>query len=139
MSCRMYPARSRSRWLGAPASAGSSRSVGMCMVDQRTFFTPSFRVSLFVTGRANYVPAGLEKSKKEVWVPHVGVYRRPTVTPDQNSRLRMTQILGAALLRSLPGLFPGGPLSREDRAGQPGAGQHLQRGEQQRDGDRDRG
>src|ERR1700689_563367 len=31
----MYPARSSRRWLGAPASAGSSRSVGMYILDQR--------------------------------------------------------------------------------------------------------
>ncbi len=35
MSCRMKPARMRSRWLGATASAGSSRRVGTNAWDQR--------------------------------------------------------------------------------------------------------
>src|SRR5487761_1304660 len=123
----MYPPRSSSRWLGAPASAGSSRSVGMCMVDQRTLYSVLSRLPARNRMYMGDVRTGLEKSR-EVQVPQVGVYRRPAGPPDQYSRLGTTQILGGFPLRD-------NRLSRENRAGQPGADPNLQGSEQQGGGD----
>src|SRR3984957_5606035 len=64
----MYPALSSSRWLGAPASAGSSRSVGMCMVDQRTFNSALSRLGPSCLGRI-LSPAQRERRQSQLW-PH---------------------------------------------------------------------
>src|SRR6185437_14423053 len=70
------PARSSSRWLGAPASAGSSRSVGMCMVDQRTLLLRLVRVGRLWPGCA------------------ADVRKRPGEVPMRPESLRSESIVG---------------------------------------------
>jgi len=62
----------------------------MCMVDQRTFLLRLFASACSWPDVRTTSPQAW-RSPKEVWIPHVGVYRRPTVTPDQNSRLGISQ------------------------------------------------
>src|ERR1700691_295920 len=66
----MYPARSSRRWLGAPASAGSSRSVGMCMVDQRMVCDSHFRA---VLAEARSLSPAQEESRTDYGADYGGV------------------------------------------------------------------
>src|ERR1019366_1446972 len=80
----MYPARSSRRWLGAPASAGSSRSVGMNILDQRMICDS-------LSGRAHRT--GLIEPGSSNRAHRTGLIETRSLSPAQKEILRSVERL----------------------------------------------